>query len=514
MPEFFRERVTVERAEEEIKRALESREQRFLELILRQVYERPASPYLKLLKIAGCEFSDLQAQVPRYGLEATLEKLAGEGVYLTTGEFKGKVEVVRRGHSFRVAPGDFESQSSLPGLVSQSSGTSNKPLSSTYSLDWLRILTFGQAVFLSAHDLFSYSHAVYDAILPGIAASSHLSYYARLEIVADRWFARTVPESRWLAASYHYINTYLVVLMGKFYGCAFPAPEFVGLEDIDRIVRWILQRRREGRLCCITTASSNAVRIARTALDMGVSLRGTKFIVIGEPFTAAKREAIEKVEGAAIPRYSFQEGGTVGYGCAHPAWVDDLHAATHMLGVIAHPKPIFGAEEPVRPVFFTSLHSSFPMFFLNVANGDYMTFEERNCGCRLQRAGLTLHLHHIRSYEKFTSEGMNYFYGDLYEFFEKILPAEFGGGPGDYQLVEEEDENGQTRITLRVHPEAGEIDQEKLASRLREAMGRGSWGNEFQTRVWDGAGTLRIKRETPFASARGKILPLQIKKSQ
>src|SRR5262245_26500913 len=68
--EFFRERITLEQAEEEIKRALESRQENFLELLRTKVYERPSSPYLKLLKIAGCEYSDLRTEVLRYGLEA------------------------------------------------------------------------------------------------------------------------------------------------------------------------------------------------------------------------------------------------------------------------------------------------------------------------------------------------------------------------------------------------------------------------------------------------------------
>ena len=510
LPQFFRERITVQQAEEEIKRMLASREERFLELARSRIYHNPGSPYLKLLKIAGCEFADLQAHVSTHGLEATLERLAGEGVYLTADEFKGKKKVERGGKSFRVLTSDFEVQPSSPGFVSQSSGTNNQPLRYTYSLDLIRVLTFGQAVFLSAHDLFSYSHALYDAILPGIAAVSHLLYYARSGIIAERWFARTVPESRWPAASYHYINTYLVVLMGKLHDPVFPRPEFIGFQGIDRIVRWILQRRREGRLCCILTASSNAVRIARTAMDMGASLRGTKFIVVGEPFTAAKREVTERVEAAAIPRYAFQEGGTVGYGCANPVGIDDVHAATHMLGIIAHPKPIFGAGARIRPLLFTSLHSLFPRVFLNMANGDYANLEKRSCGCRLEKAGLTLHLHHIRSYEKFTSEGMSYFYGDLYEFFEKALPSEFGGGLGDYQLVEEEDDNGQTRLTLVVHPEVGAVDETKILLRLQERLSQGSSANRFQAKIWQDAGTLRVKRGVPHASARGKILPLHI----
>ncbi len=243
-----------------------------------------------------------------------------------------------------------------------------------------------------------------------------------------------------------------------------------------------------------------------------MSLEGTKFSVSGEPFTESKHEVIERVGASATARYSFSGAGPVGGGCARPRYTDEVHVNTHVLAVIPHPTPLTDDGRSVRPLLFTSLHPSMPVFFLNVENGDYATLDRRDCGCAMEKVGLTLHLHHIRSYEKFTSEGMNYFYGDLYEFFEKTLPAEFGGGPGDYQLVEEEDENGQTRLTLRVPPQVGATDEQTVLHRLRDELARGSWANEFRTLIWERAGTLRVRREAPYASSRGKILPLQIQK--
>jgi hypothetical protein len=513
LPEFFRERITVQQAEEEIKRMLASREERFLELARSRIYGNPASPYLRLLKIAGCEFADLQAHVHRDGLETTLKKLASNGVYLTSDEFKGKKAVARGRESFHVSPEDFQRPDSPPGYAAQSSGTRNRPVRSLRPLDWLALRTFGLCIFFSAHNLFSYSHAVYEAILPGTGGVGRLLHYAKLGIHIDRWFARRVPATGWLERSHHYVNTYLIVGMGKLYGPGVPRPEFIDPGDTQRIVYWILEQQRAGHACCVTTVSSSAARIARMAWKMGASLEGTVFDITGEPFTEAKERTIKQVGAFVTSRYAYGGGIPAGYGCASPVEKDEVHVNQYILAMIPHPRPLNDHDGKIQPLLLTTLHLAAPTLLLNVENGDYATFLRRDCGCALERVGLKLHLHHIRSYEKFTSEGMNYFYGDLYELFEKILPAEFGGGPGDYQLVEEEDENGQTRITLRVHPEAGEIDQEKLGARLREAMGRGSWGNEFQARVWEGAGTLRIKREVPFASARGKILPLQIKKS-
>jgi hypothetical protein len=509
LPPFFRERITLERAEEEIRKAMESREERFLDLVRARIYERPGSPYRRLLKIAGCEFGDLQNQVRRYGLEVTLERLAGEGVYLTSEEFKGKKEVVRRGHSFRVTPRDFESADSTSGAVVQSSGTTSQPVRAALSPGRQTRLAFATAVFFSAHQLFASAHAICDAILPGGGGVNNLLIYAKLGIATDRWFARRIPSKGRLEAWYHYLVTYLVVLMGKWHGPGFPAPEFIDVGEMKRIVGWIVEQKGRGKNCCVKTTASNAVRISRAAWEMGASLEGTKFIVSGEPFTDAKQEMVGRVGATTTSRYSFTEGGIVGFGCGNPVVADEIHINQYMLTAVSRPTAL-DRDAAIRPLLFTTVQPLGVSSLLNVENGDYGILETRQCGCALQKLGLTLHLHHIRSYEKFTSEGMNYFYGDLYEFFEQSLPAEFGGGPGDYQLAEEEDDNGQTRLTLVVHPQVGEVNEGKLLLRLEERLAQGSSANRFQAKIWQDAGTLRVKRGVPHASARGKILPLHI----
>jgi len=508
---FLREPITVPQAKEELKEILDRREENFLALTRTQIFERPGSPYLKLLQHAGCEFSDLRTLVLHHGLAKTLEHLAKGGVYLTSDEFKGKKEVVRGGLSFRVSPKDFEPSYKASGFVIQSSGTRNRPVRYTISLEWLNLRTLAMAVYFSAHNLFSHTHAMYDAILPGAGGVNNLLCYAKLGICTDRWFARKIPVNHWLDGQYHYLMTYLIVMMGKWFGPGFPKPEFIDVKDLERIVRWVLEKKRQGKTCCIGSAASNAARIARVAWEIGESLEGVKFNVSGEPLTEAKREVMERVGATVTVRFAVSAGINVGYGCANPAHVDELHVNQHMLEVIRHPNPLADDGSAIHPLLATTIHPSAMTLLLNVDNGDYATVERRDCGCDLEKAGLTLHLHHIRSYEKFTSEGMNYFYGDLFELFEKILPAEFGGGPGDYQLVEEEDTQGQTRLSLIVHPAVGELHEEKILSRLRGALAQGSRGNRFMTNLWQDAGTFRVVRKVPHSSGRGKILPLHMK---
>jgi hypothetical protein len=377
----------------------------------------------------------------------------------------------------------------------------------------MALRTLGTAVFSSAHNLSAYSHALYDGILPA-SAVNHLLMNAKMGATTDCWFARKIPVNNRLDGWYHYLATHLIVLVGRCFGPGFPSPEFVNGEAAYGIVRWILEQKRVGKDCYIITVGSSAARIARAAKEMGVSLKGTKFNVAGEPFTETKENVIKYVDAVTTSRYSYGGGIPVGYGCAKPAYRDEVHVNQHLLAVISHPKPVDHTTTSIHPLLLTTLHPAAPRLLFNVQNGDYVTLEDRDCQCDLQKVGLTRHLYHIRSYEKFTSEGMNYFYGDLFEFVEQTLPSEFGGGPGDYQLVEEEDDSGQTRLTVVIHPEVGDVNEARVLVRLRDAFSNGSRGNRFMAGIWESAGTFRIKREVPYSSPRGKILPLHIPRSR
>ena len=507
---FLRERITPKQAEDEIKHTVESRQENFLELLRTRVYESPSNPYLKLLKIAGCDYSDLKTEVLRHGLEATLGRLAAEGVYLTSDEFKGKKEVVRDGRSFRVCPEDFAPQGSGGGFVTESSGTRNQPVRSFGSLDWLAIRVLAIGVFLNAHNLLADSHAVYEPILPTGTGINNLLYNAKLGLSTDRWFSPKVVARSSLRGECYRFTTSLIVLTGRFFGHALPTPEFLEVGELRRVVLWVATQRREGKSCCIKTTASAAARIAGAALDIGVSLKGTTFISGGEPFTDSKRARIEQAEARAIPRYAHGGGISAGFGCANPQYTDDVHVNASVLGLISHPRSVVQQGSPIHPLLFTTLHRSAPRLLLNVENGDYATLFQRDCGCALEKVGFKLHLRSIRSFEKFASEAMNYFYGDLFEFLETTIPSEFGGGPGDYQLVEEEDSEGQTRLSLVVHPDVGNLNEKKLLSRLYERFGQGSYDNSLTAKIWRNAGTFRVKRQIPHASRRGKILPLHV----
>jgi hypothetical protein len=508
---FFRHPITVEQAKEEVRRRIASRAERFLRRIETQVFGLCSSPYRRLFKAAGCEFGDLTRQVRRHGVEKTLQQLASEGVYLTPDEFKGKREVKRGTDSFVLDPKTLDVDGASPSLRMQTSGTSNAPRQYFIPINALASRAFSQCIFYAAHDFSSYSAAVYDAILPANGGVRELLVCSRFGYRMNRWFAKKVPTQSLKGTIWSAAMTHLIVLMGNLFGPGFPRPEFIHGENVQPILDWILQERRRRKSCMIRCTASNAARISRAAWEIGLPLDGSKFSVSGEPFTEAKRDVITRSGAIAVPAYGF-DGGAIGFGCVHPAYVDDLHVDLSKLALIDGPQALDYAPE-IHPLLVTSLDETAPRFYLNVDIGDHAIITDRRCGCLLEAVGMTQHIHQIRSHEKFTSEGMNYFYGDLWELLEKSLPSEFGGGPGDYQLVEEEERTGQTRLVLIVHPRIGSLAEAELLARLHAGMAAGSRANEFQSTVWRNAGTLKIRREIPLASERGKILPLRLSKT-
>jgi hypothetical protein len=508
---FLADRMSLAQAEADIVEGLALREEHFLHVVRAGVFDSPHSPYRALFRWAGCEYADLEAAVRRGGVDRTLERLAQNGVYVTADEFKGKKPIVRGNRSLSVTPEDFLPRGVRTAITIASSGTMNRPVRSHVTFEWLAQYVPTTALAFSAHDLFDRAHAIFDAIMPAGGGMNSILIYGRLGIPVARWFARREsPAETWLARQYYYLMTQAVIATCNRNGPGAARPAFTAVSEVRTVMDWLSETLRAGRRCCVAATASNAARIARLAAESGVNLQGTKFIATGEPLTDAKRAAIERVGASVLTRYAYGGATPIGYGCADPIATDDVHVSEHILALIQGPRLISDTGPPIHPVMCTTLHPAAPRLLINVESGDYATMARRRCGCALGRAGLTLHVHRIRSFEKFTSEGMNYYHWDMYDLLENILPSLFGGGPGDYQFVEEEEPGGQTRLILRLAPSIGPVDEGGLVARVHEHLSQASAGNRYMDDVWKSAGTITVRRERPYASPRGKVLPLHI----
>ena len=93
---------------------------------------------------------------------------------------------------------------------------------------------------------------------------------------------------------------------------------------------------------------------------------------------------------------------------------------------------------------------------------------------------------------------------------EEDLPAAFGGGPTDYQLVEDETEAGQPRLRLLAHPAIGPLDAEALADAFLSALGAGSDAERVMELQWRESGLLQVERRPPLTTSTGKIHHLHL----
>ena len=258
------------------------------------------------------------------------------------------------------------------------------------------------------------------------------------------------------------------------------------------------------------TYTSLAVRICRTAAAAGVDLHGAQFTVYGEPFTRARLAEIRRAGAFAQPRYVSIDAFRIGDGCLAPDAPDDFHFLED-LHALVQPGP--GDRTPEwgpNTLFLSSLRPSVSLILLNVSLGDQAVVVDRRCGCSLERFGWKTHLHTVRSFEKLTAGGMTFLDTDVIRVLDEVLPARFGGGPTDYQLVEEETADGLPRLRLLMRPEVGPADPAAVAEAFLAAIGPGAGAERIMAQVWRDGQVLRVERRAPLAAASGKILHLHV----
>ena len=197
-------------------------------------------------------------------------------------------------------------------------------------------------------------------------------------------------------------------------------------------------------------------------------------------------------------------------GCGQPLDPTDVHLLTDICTIIQHPRQVPGTDLMVDAFNFTTLLPTAPKLMLNVESDDYGILEQRSCGCPLEEPGLSLHVRQIHSFRKLTGEGITLVGSDILYILEEVLPGRFGGTLLDYQLQEEEDEHGFTRINLLISPGVEIVDERAVIDTLLEALGRSSVSADYARAVWDQARTIHIKRAEPVLTRRGKLLPLHI----
>ncbi|MCL4819549.1 MAG: hypothetical protein KJ067_10420 [Vicinamibacteria bacterium] len=507
-PALLRYRVTAEEAHAELRRRLATREEAFLRVVERGVFGHPASPYRRLFAHAGCTMGDLDQSVRSRGLEAALRQLREAGVYVAYEEFKGRMPIVRGGLELPVAAGDFDNPFLGAAYQQTSGGTTGIGTRVMIDLDNLRARAPLQLVEDEAHGMLGWPLGLWRGVLPDLGLNNALRRIG-YGPGPERWFTPVGPRDLRPGLEFRLATAY-VLGISRLCGYPLPRPEPVPLEQAAVVARWVAETLRARGRCALRAYVSLLVRVAAAAREEGLDLSGAVFGGGGEPPTPAKVAEITRCGARYFPGYSVSELGRVGVACTRPAELNDHHLREDHLAVVQHPRAVPGTSLEVDAFLFTTLLPSAPKLAINVESDDYGVLEQRDCGCPLAALGLRRHVRGIRSYRKLTAEGMTLVGSDVLRLLEEVLPARFGGSANDYQLCEEEDPRGFTRLVLRVSPRVARVDEAGVVDAVLEGLRAPSPASDLARATWRAAGSLRVRREEPVWTERGKLMPLDL----
>ena len=504
LPAFFRNQVSLDEAKDIIQRRLAEREENFLRLVERAVFGNPRSPYLPLLKLAGCELGDMRDMVRTKGLEDTLRALREAGVYLRFEEFKGREPIVRNGTEIAVKPRDFWNPQLGGSYEVETGGSTGRPGRLAVDLNSLAARAPIQMLCEEIQGTLGIPAAIWFGIPPSIGLSSILTRTCYGN-VPQKWFTPFTSRdlrSHSLTSRIRYsLLTRGVVEMGRLRGIPIPRPELVKLDQAAVVARWAAETLERHGACAVRTHVSKALRVCLAARELGLDLTGAVIAMGGEPPTPAKVRGITMSGARFVSGYHISELGPVGMSCMEPADENDQHFLQDHLALIQYPRVVPHSEITVDAFYFTTLLPTAATVLLNVESDDYGSVESRSCGCPFEEYGFTKHIRHIRSFSKLTGEGTTLVGSHMVRILDEVLPARFGGSPLDYQLLEEEDEQGFTRLSLVVSPKVELTDESAVVEAVLNALGQ-------RGRLWRLAGSLRVKRVEPIWTARGKLVPL------
>lgn len=506
---FLKHKLTLEAAQRIVRERMVHREENLLRIIAQNIYNVPRSPYLALLKHAGCEFGDLQELVKQKGVEGALRDLRAAGVYVAFEEFKGRKPIVRNGLQLQVTARDFDNPFARRDFTLPTGGSTGRASSVGVDLDHIAATAPNQLITLAAQGLLNVPNVIWYGILPDFTPSKLLAQ-VYMDQVPEAWFSHIGWRDSNSWVKYDVAMSYILFWM-RVFGAKIRLPRVVRVSDAQTIAHAVAAILKTHGQCFLSTQISRAVRVAVAAQEAGLDFTGVTIRGGGEPITPGKVHAIERSGARYLSNYSATDtGGALASACAQPADASDVHLFKDKFALITFPHQVasFGVTVPAFNV--TTLLPTAPKLMLNVEIDDYGIVEERRCGCALESYGYTTHLRDIRSYGKLTGEGVTLIGNELVHILDQVLPARFGGSPLDYQWIEEEDGHGLTRLSLIISPRVSLDDERAVIECVLKTLRESSAGADAARMVWQHAETIQIKRMEPIWSGRGKLMPLHL----
>jgi hypothetical protein len=508
LPPFLRKKIGPEEARRRIEGWLRGREESFLGLLRRAVYANPGSPYLTLLDAAGIELGDVAKLIEERGMQDALARLRNSGVYATLDEFKGRRPLERNGVSRPLGDGDFDNPliaGHYWGATGGSRGASRRVI---VDLRRLAHEAAYHALFRQGFDLGRRPFGIWRVVPPSRAGLNNYVYQVKSGGSVERWFNPYRARSDASGLRFALFTGY-TIRVGRLFGGGLRRIEHRSAAEAPAVARWLAEQCRAGSPAVLDAQLGLGIRACLAALDQGLDISGTFFRFGGEPYTEAKAKVVTATGSTAACHYSMAEIGRVACACADPTGLDDMHFMSDKLEVIQRPRAL-DEDPPVDILSYTTLLTTTPKVMINVESDDYGVITERTCECPLGRLGFGRHLQRIRSHEKLTTEGNHFLGSELHGLVDEVLPARFGGGPTDYQLVEEED-GALSRLSVVVGSRVGDVAEQEVLGAVYAYLRRQP-RNRLMADFWEQSDTLRVVRREPYLTAAAKILPLHVRR--
>jgi hypothetical protein len=508
LPAFLRHRVTPEGARKIIADRLRRREDNFLSLVRLAVFTWPESPYNFIMHEARCEAGDIESLVRKDGLDASLAALERGGIAVTFDEFKARTPIVRNGRTLEVQSSAFDNPLGARKVESQTSGSTGTATRVNMNLDHLAATVPARLLAEVANDVHGLPIIVYRAGLPSSAAVSNILQHFVMGNPVRRWFSPIAAGEVGAPLRFRLAGA-MIPALSAFAGCVFPKMETLRFEEAIKVADAAAKYVRDEGGCMVSSPVSTSLTVCLAAAQRGLDLTGVTFMGAAEPASAAKVKGIRAAGAEFVTRYGMSETGIAGAACGDAVDDTDVHLLKDALALVPASRSLAVGDNRVVPFALTSLLPTAPKILINVDVDDFGIVERRQCGCAFGELGLDQHLRQIGSAGKLTGRGITLLGSDVVHLIEEMLPARFGGCAQDYQLVEEEQPDGQSVLTLLVSPSLPIADDRAPAVALYEALSRGRPGASYSGTMLKNADAVRVRRDRPVPNSRGKQPPFR-----
>jgi hypothetical protein len=503
---YLHNTVAYDEAQETIKHQLAHREENFISTLKTNIFDYPRSPYLALFQAANITLADVEKMVATQGLDSTLDALYDANVYVTFEEYKGRVPLKRGNLEVPLSEADFDSPNLDVAMIGATGGSTGKPTRTKVDFKYLAQSGKHAAINRHAHELSDAIVILWFGLLPETAAAGSVLANAHIGLETEHWFSSIRGNESNMGWFYTFL-TYVMILMARFHGLKFPFPKYVSIDDPFPIVETIAKALQKGKGVIVASTTSKSVRISLCAQQNGIDLTGVVIYGLSEPSTSAKVAMIEASGAKFLNYYATTETNEIGLACKNPTDPTDVHFMSNHLAMIQRPQQIF--DQTVNAFHFTTLLPISPKTFLNVQLDDYGIVEERDCGCPFYQMGFTTHIRQMSSFRKLTGEGVTLVGSDMVHILEHVLPSKFGGSLLDYQLVEEENAQGFTKLVLYVAPSVSIPDENEVLEVFLDTMKQSAPSVRLAQAEYRTGDVVSIRREKPIVTSRGKYFPIR-----